>query len=382
MKSVTGENLSPSRLAFRKLTGNPGAVAGLLFITLNIFTALFCYTFMPDGSPNANVMSLPLSLQPPGTRVDLLSIPLAKVEKVSWLTRMVSGAPVSHSFIPVDTFYVHHSRIQYREFSSDPDCPGDTGSLPLEVLGSGGEGLAGETTIADQYIRRHCLTQRTFWLGTDRFGRDVLSRLMLASRVSLSVGLIAVVISLTIGITLGALAGFYRGWVDRLVMWLVNVVWSIPTLLLVVAITMALGKGFMQVFIAVGLTMWVEVARMVRGQFFSLREQQFVEAGRALGFSNARIIVRHILPNVIGPVIVMAAGNFASAILLEAGLSFLGMGVQPPVPSWGMMIKENYALIVADAAWLAIIPGMAIAMMVLAFTLLGNGLRDAFDVRE
>lgn len=382
MKSVTGENLSPSRLAFRKLTGNPGAVAGLLFITLNIFTALFCYTFMPDGSPNANVMSLPLSLQPPGTRVDLLSIPLAKVEKVSWLTRMVSGAPVSHSFIPVDTFYVHHSRIQYREFSSDPDCPGDTGSLPLEVLGSGGEGLAGETTIADQYIRRHSMTQRTFWLGTDRFGRDVLSRLMLASRVSLSVGLIAVVISLTIGITLGALAGFYRGWVDRLVMWLVNVVWSIPTLLLVVAITMALGKGFMQVFIAVGLTMWVEVARMVRGQFFSLREQQFVEAGRALGFSNARIIVRHILPNVIGPVIVMAAGNFASAILLEAGLSFLGMGVQPPVPSWGMMIKENYALIVADAAWLAIIPGMAIAMMVLAFTLLGNGLRDAFDVRE
>ena len=165
-------------------------------------------------------------------------------------------------------------------------------------------------------------------------------------------------------------------------MWFINVIWSIPTLLLVVAITMALGKGFIQVFIAVGLTMWVEVARLVRGQFFSLREQQYVEAGRALGFNDSRIILRHILPNIIGPVIVIAASNFASAILLEAGLSFLGMGAQPPTPSWGMMIKENYSYIVVDAAWLAIFPGVAIALMVLSFTLLGNGLRDAFDTRS
>ena len=145
---------------------------------------------------------------------------------------------------------------------------------------------------------------------------------------------------------------------------------------------MALGKGFTQVFIAVGLTMWVEVARLVRGQFFSLREQQFVEAGRALGYEHGRIIVKHILPNIIGPVIVIAASNFASAILLEAGLSFLGMGAQPPMPSWGMMIKENYGYIVVDSAYLAIWPGVAIALMVLAFTLLGNGLRDAFDIKN
>jgi peptide/nickel transport system permease protein len=197
----------------------------------------------------------------------------------------------------------------------------------------------------------------------------------------MSVGLIAVLISLVIGIGLGALAGYFRGWVDKTIVWLINVVWSIPTLLLVVAITLALGKGFVQVFIAVGLTMWVEVARIVRGQFFSLREQQFVEAGKALGYGNTRIIFRHILPNILGPVIVIAASNFASAILLEAGLSFLGMGAQPPTPSWGMMIKENYAYIVVDAAWLAILPGAAIALMVLSFTLLGNGLRDAFDTR-
>ena len=205
---------------------------------------------------------------------------------------------------------------------------------------------------------------------------------MVGTRVSLSVGLIAVVISLLIGITLGSLAGFFRGWVDQIILWLINVVWSIPTLLLVVAITMALGKGFTQVFIAVGLTMWVEVARLVRGQFFSLREQQFVEAGRALGYKNGRIISKHILPNIIGPVIVIAASNFASAILLEAGLSFLGMGAQPPMPSWGMMIKENYGYIVVDAAYLAIWPGVAIALTVLSFTLLGNGLRDAFDTRS
>ena len=145
---------------------------------------------------------------------------------------------------------------------------------------------------------------------------------------------------------------------------------------------MALGKGFTQVFVAVGLTMWVEVARVVRGQIFSLREMEFVEAGRALGFSNARIIIRHVLPNILSPVIVIAASNFASAILLEAGLSFLGMGAQPPTPSWGMMIKENYGYIIVDAAYLAIYPGLAIMTMVLAFTWLGNGLRDAIDAKE
>jgi peptide/nickel transport system permease protein len=178
---------------------------------------------------------------------------------------------------------------------------------------------------------------------------------------------------------MGSLAGFFRGKTDDVIMWLTNVIWSIPTLLLVIAITMALGKGFAQVFIAVGLTMWVEVARVVRGQIFSLREMEFVEAGRALGFTNFRIVLRHVLPNIMSPVIVIAASNFASAILLEAGLSFLGMGAQPPTPSWGMMIKENYGYIIVDAAYLAIYPGLAIMFMVLAFTWLGNGLRDALD---
>ncbi|MGB4134213.1 MAG: ABC transporter permease, partial [Tenuifilaceae bacterium] len=148
------------------------------------------------------------------------------------------------------------------------------------------------------------------------------------------------------------------------------------------ALTMVLGKGFWQIFVAVGLTMWVEVARVVRGQVMSLREKEFVEAAKVMGFSTARIIFKHILPNVLGPVAIIAAGNFATAILLEAGLGFLGIGVQPPTPSWGTMIKDHYGYIIMDKPFLAILPGVAIMLLVLAFTLMGNGLRDALDPRE
>ena len=184
------------------------------------------------------------------------------------------------------------------------------------------------------------------------------------------------------GVLLGALAGYFRGWLDEVIMWLINVTWSIPTLLLVFAITMALGKGFWQIFIAVGLTMWVSVARLVRGQVMAIKELEFIQAAKALGFKNSRIILRHILPNILGPLMVIAASNFATAIIIEAGLSFLGIGVQPPTPSWGLMIKENYNFIITHNPMLAIIPGIAIMILVLAFNLLGNGLRDAVDVKE
>ncbi len=218
-------------------------------------------------------------------------------------------------------------------------------------------------------------------MGTDKFGRDILSRLIIGTRVSLSVGFIAVFISLTLGIILGALAGYFRGWVDEVIMWLVNVTWSIPTLLLVFAITLAMGKGFWQIFIAVGLTMWVGVARLVRGQVMAIKELEFVQAAKALGYKNIRIIGRHILPNILGPILVIAASNFATAIIIEAGLSFLGIGVQAPQPSWGLMIKENYNFIITHNPLLALIPGFAIMLLVLAFNLLGNGLRDAVDVK-
>jgi peptide/nickel transport system permease protein len=182
--------------------------------------------------------------------------------------------------------------------------------------------------------------------------------------------------------SLGAIAGYFGGKTDAIIMWLINVTWSIPTLLLVIAITLAIGKGFVQIFIAVGLTMWVEVARVVRGQVLSIKEKEYIEAAIVLGYSHTRIIRKHIIPNVLSPIIVISAANFASAILMEAGLSFLGIGVQPPTPSWGTMIKENYGYIVFDnGAYMAIIPGLAIMLLVLAFILVGNGLRDAFDTK-
>lgn len=363
---------SPLRLALSRLKDDPASMVSLSLIVLCVLAALGCYLLAPDNSPSANRMNITCAMQAPGTRITYLIVPDKQVEHTSWLESFVSGFSPEGKWVPVQDWTLGSDSIRYTLYSGDPDWPGE----PEAIHCNSWPKYAGKEDFSARWI-----VSQTHWLGTDRYGRDLLSRMLVAARVSVSVGFIAVGISLMIGVLLGAIAGYYRGNTDRIIQWFINVVWSIPTLLLVVAITLALGKGLVQVFIAVGLTMWVEVARIVRGQVFSLREQQYIEAGKALGYSNARIILRHVLPNVAGPVIVVAASNFASAILLEAGLSFLGLGVQPPAPSWGMMIKENYSAIVIGAPWLAVVPGTAIAVLVLSFTLLGNGLRDAFDTR-
>jgi ABC-type dipeptide/oligopeptide/nickel transport system permease subunit len=348
---------SLSALAWKKFRKDRLGFGSLIFIIFVFLVAIFGYLVVPDPTPYANDQHLELGLKKPGYHAELLLVPKPSGSgHTGFLRRIVSGAPARYSSYPVVEGMV--------------DVPGREGIAETVPAGQALHDFAGARVVS-----------RTFWLGTDRFGRDVLSQLVIGSRVSLSVGFISVFISLVIGIFIGALGGYYRGRVDAFVVWFINVVWSVPTLLLVIAITFALGKGFWQVFVAVGLTMWVEVARVVRGQVLSIREKEFVEAGRALGFSDARIIFHHILPNIMGIVIVISAANFASAILLEAGLSFLGMGVQPPVPSWGSMIKENYGYIVLDYAYLAILPGIAIMLLVLAFMLTGNALRDALDVR-
>ncbi|MGY8917230.1 MAG: ABC transporter permease [Flavobacteriales bacterium] len=251
----------------------------------------------------------------------------------------------------------------------DPSEHANNQHLELSLLAPGTEAtIDGETF--------------TFLLGSDRYGRDFLSRLMAGSAISLSVAGIAVAISLIIGLFLGAWAGYKGGTVDVVVSWFLQVVWSVPTLLMVLAITLAFGKGFWQVFVAIGLTMWVEVARIVRGQFISLRELEYVQAAKALGLSDFKIMFKHMLPNAMGPIIVVAAANFAAAILIEAGLSFLGVGARIPVPSWGNIVKEHYHLLTTDLAWLAVLPGALIASIVLAFTWVGDGLRQVFDVAK
>jgi len=221
-----------------------------------------------------------------------------------------------------------------------------------------------------------------FLMGTDKFGRDFFSRIIYGMKVSLTIGFLSVLISLAIGIFLGSISGFYGGNIDKAIMWLINVTWSIPTLLLVIAISLAIGKGFNQVFIAIGLTMWVDVARIVRGQFMSLKEKEFVEAGEVLGYKSSRLIVKHILPNILSTILVISTANFSAAILLESGLSFLGLGAQPPVPTWGSMLRDHYYFIFMDKSYLAIIPGLFIMTLVLSFINLGNGLRDLLDVKN
>jgi ABC-type dipeptide/oligopeptide/nickel transport system permease subunit len=225
------------------------------------------------------------------------------------------------------------------------------------------------------------LEERTYWLGTDRMGRDMLSRLLFGTRISLSIGFLAVLISMFLGMSLGSIAGFFGGKTDMFVMWFMSVIWSIPGIILVIAISMALqSRGVWVAFVAVGLTMWVEVARVMRGQIMSVKEKLFVEAARAFGVKDFRIVFVHILPNISGPLIVIATANFAAAILLEAGLSFLGLGVQPPTPSWGVMIYEGFQAIgTKNSLHLILFPGLAICILVLSFNLLGNGLRDAYD---
>ena len=203
----------------------------------------------------------------------------------------------------------------------------------------------------------------------------------MGTRVSISIGTIAVLISLLIGVTIGLVSGFYGGVIDKFLMMIINIFWSIPTLLLVIAFSLALGKGFWQVYVAVGLTMWVEVARVVRGQVISEKNKDYITATKVLGFSDFRIFYNHLLPNIIGPILIISAANFASAILIESGLSFLGIGTQPPMPSWGSMIKDNYQYIILGKEYLAIIPGLAIMLLVTSFMFLGNNLESYFKSR-
>ena len=358
---------SLNALALQRLKKDFWGVFSFCIILAFGFLGLLAYVIAPDNSEHANQMHLAIHSKPPGFKVKMLNVPNQFKSNQHNFSKWFLGEKYPDKTVPLRDYEFTEDSLLYLEYGT-----------PLDAL------LYKKMTIEafNDVDRKKLVIDKVFYLGTDKYGRDMLSRLLVGARISFSIGFVAVLISLIVGLFMGSVSGYYGGKVDALIMWIINVTWSIPTLLMVIAITLALGKGFWQVFIAVGLTMWVEVARVVRGQVMSVKEMQYVTAARALGFNDLRIIVNHILPNIMAPVIVICASNFAAAILIESGLSFLGIGAQPPVSSWGAMIKNHYNYIILGKPYLAIAPGVCIMLLVMSFMLLGNALRAALDVRR
>ncbi|GHA56578.1 ABC transporter permease [Pontibacter akesuensis] len=372
----------PSYYIRQRLLQNKPAMIGLVVIVVAVLVAILGYLIMPDNTPNANNGLVQIQKKQPGFATQVLRVPTAvgEAEEVSPLELMLFGQPAGYLEVPIESFSFRGDSLVVQPLRSNNAQADQERVFDLKLFsGDAAEGADKETIEAR--IEQDYLSERTFLLGTDKAGRDVLSRLILGTRISLGIGFVAVLISLVIGVLIGATGGYFGGWVDKLMLFLMTVVWSVPGIMLVIAISLAIdSKGVWVAFVAVGLTMWVEVARVVRGQILSLKEKTYVEAAQVLGVPQYKMIFRHLLPNMTGPLIVIATANFASAILIEAGLSFLGLGVQPPAPSWGMMVNEGFQLIGAKAGlFLVVLPSICISLLVLAFNLLGNGLRDAYD---
>lgn len=332
-------------------------IIGGFYLVLWVIFALFAYTFIPDNSPNANRQLLELSQLAPMCQAILLKIPNNSSQNDIYIA-LASAKPISFQANKAITFQTLKGipeTFALAAFQED--------SRQNEAL----------------FIQKNIITP-TFYMGTDSYGRDVWSRLVLGGRISLLIGICAMFLSIIIGTSIGLLAGYFGGKVDAFLMWFMSVVWAIPSLLLAIVLGVVMKRGFEQVMLAIALSTWVEVARMVRGQVMSVKEQLYIEATKALGLGTFRILTRHLLPNIWNPIIIMATANFGSAILIESGLSFLGMGVSAETPTWGRMIYEGYTFIVFEhGKWLAIFPGIALILLVISVNMIGNGLRDALE---
>lgn len=361
---------SPTQIAIAKFKQNLPAVIGLGYFGLWIIISIFAYFIAPDNTQNANYQRLELGKRPPNTHIFALTLPLSQsqiTEKdVSFFAFLWNGKPQTSSDILLKNadISLSENKIHFTTLSGAKE------SISLEKFGFTENNLSKFKNIF--------LKERVFYLGTDSYGRDLLSRILLGSRVSIAVGLLAALLSVFIGIVLGCIAGYFGGKTDDFLMWLISVVWSLPTLLLAIVLGFVMGTGFWQLMLAIALSTWVEVARMVRGQVLGIRSLQYIEATKSLAYPAWRVMFRHILPNIFSPIIVLAVANFGSAVLIESGMSFLGLGVELGVPTWGRMIYEGYTFIVFEnGKWLAIFPGLALISLIISINLIGNGLRDS-----
>jgi len=312
----------------------------------------------------SNEIELSIAKQKPGFSINYL-YKKTNSPNNNFFEKLLFGEKLNYKKIPISSHQINNDTVFFIEYKNRFE-ENNFNKIPLAEL------IVNNSEV---------IHYQEFMLGTDKFGRDLLSRIILGSRLSLSVGFFSVIISLFIGLLLGLMAGYFGGKIDFIIQWFINVVWSIPTLLLVISISLVLGKGFWQLFFAIGFTMWVEVARVTRGEVLKIKSEPYIAAIKSLGYSNLRIIFKHILPNIINPIIIISTANFATAILLESGLSFLGLGVQPPIPSWGTIIKNHYLFILIDNPFSAIFPGLCIVLLVLSFMYLGNFFRDVMDVK-
>ena len=371
----------------KRFLKNKPAIFGLCIIFVAHFIALSGYLIMPDKTPDANDGSALIKKKPPGYTALLLKfVNNREIIQDNFFKQIFSGQESEYTIHPVASYKIDQWHVVFTNL----DVHATTDSFPLlravkhTYIGNSDKlnlnsklsyFIDGDIlhyldenenikTVSKKKLQEefenNCVEKRLYLLGTDKSGRDILSRLLFGTRISLAIGFISVLISLFVGVSIGALGGYYGGIIDKVAIWLMTVVWSIPGIMLVIAISLAIqSKGIWVAFVAVGLTMWVEVARVVRGQIMSIKQKLYVEAATALGIGNLRIIFVHILPNIMGPIIVIATANFASAILIEAGLSFLGLGVQPPMPSWGMMVSEGYnSNWESDGGYLVLLPSI------------------------
>ena len=398
--------------AWSKLKKNKPAMFGMFIIAVAAIVSILGGNIRPDESQHANNTVPSLDKLSPGTEINHLLVRKddETVEAGFFGRLFMGGSELQHKYFPyLGEVQFEGSQVIIENFSKvadkdyyQPDYTqfelaaviyplnylrennivnNNDGTQTIYLLDS--TSVTRSISDMQEEVKSSNLITKKYWLGTDKSGRDFLSRLMAGTIVSLSVGFIAVALSLFIGLLQGMLAGFYRGWVDNLIMYIVSVVWSVPALLILISFMLVAGRGFTTLFVGIGIIMWVDLARLVRGQVLSIREKEYIEAGRSLGFSDFRILFRHVLPNIVGPVIVQCANNFAIAILLESGLSYLGIGVQIPMASWGVSITDHADYFNnPEYAFTAILPGIFILLLVFAFMLLGNGLRDAFDSRS